>query len=308
MSSLRTSLLLYNLALPLGLLAMAPGAWKKMRARGADPAHLRQRLGVYPTNVRTRIASVTTHSERLWMHAVSVGEVNVGLKLLQLWLQQHPHGAAILSVTTPTAHDIATRFAERHPQRLAVIYSPFDAPPIVRRVLDDTRPTHIVLVEAEIWPNFVTEAHRRRIPITLVNARLSDRSARRFAKAARLIRPIFSQLSQVLVQEPEDAARWHPLGVPPDRVHTCGSIKFDPEGAAPDPEKIAQLGTLLQNTGITPEQPRLLAASTHAGEELALARLLAQLKTQPRWKDLRLLLVPRHVERTPALLDELAPL
>ncbi len=163
----------------------------------------------------------------------------------------------------------------------------------MRRAFAVIRPTRIVLVEAEVWPNLTAIAHRRRIPLALVNARLSPRSEGRFRKFNLFVRPYFEKLDLICVQEPEDVARWQSLGAKTDRIHPVGSIKYDPAHVASQP---GAPRAALQASGIDPGRPILLAGSTHPGEEEILARIFLELRRE--FPDLFLIIAPRHVERT----------
>ncbi|WP_395746168.1 3-deoxy-D-manno-octulosonic acid transferase [Prosthecobacter sp.] len=294
MVSKALSLTLYNLLLPLGLVFMLPGAIIKMRRRNGRWQDLAQRIGFFPCELQSKINALPQR-ERLWVHAVSVGEVGVAKKLIARLLKTHADLGIVLSTTTPTGHALAAELAAQHPGRVVAIYSPVDLPGVGRLMLERIQPTQLVLVEAEVWPNLTAAATRLGIPVSLVNARLSPRSARRYQKFRTLIGPIFGMLKQVLVQEPDDVTRWQGFGVEPDRIHFTGSIKYDPEGATVPAAKIDELRSVLTQTGIAPPQPTLLAASTHAGEEIELARVFLRLRETVR--DLALLIVPRHVER-----------
>lgn len=300
------SLCLYNLLLPAGVLAMLPGAIRKMRQRGGHWRDLVQRLGFFSQEQRQALATLPAGKDRLWIHAVSVGEVGIATKLIALMRSEHPHTGVVLTTTTPTGHALAAEFAARHPGRVVVLYSPLDLPGVGARFLEELAPSQLVLVEAEVWPNLVASAVRRHIPVSLVNARLSPRSERRYHQFGFIIRPVFAMLHQVLVQEPEDVQRWTRLGLTADRVHHTGSIKFDPQGAAPDPAQVKALRAVLDQAGIQPRQPILLLASTHPGEEVLLAEMTQRLRQ--KHPSLALLIVPRHVERTAALLEELGSL
>lgn len=301
------NLLLYNLLLPFALLAMLPPALRKMTRRGGSWRDLRQRLALFDAPERAALAAVTRHERRYWFHAVSVGETGVALKLLAPLLARDPHTAAVLTVTTPTGHQLARAFADHHAGRVALLYSPVDFPWAVRSMLEEIAPRRLVLVEAEVWPNLVSTAHRLGIPVTLANTRLSARSERRFRRFAWFTRPLFAKLDQVLVQEEADVTRWVELGTNPRGVHLTGSVKFDPQNAVIPIETLDHFTTLLSRLGIDPgRQQILLAASTHPGEERALAAVhRALLQTHP---DLALLLVPRHVERAAGIARELASL
>lgn len=294
MASKALSLTLYNLFLPIGLVFMLPGAIIKMRRRNGRWRDLAQRIGCFDETT-TKAINALPQRERLWVHAVSVGEVNVAKKLIACLLKTRPDLGIVLSTTTPTGHAIAAELATQHAGRLVAIFSPVDLPGVGRLMLERIQPTQLVLVEAEVWPNLTNAAERLGIPVSLVNARLSPRSERRYRIFRPLIEPVFRMLRQVLVQEEGDITRWEGLGVDRERIHLTGSIKYDPEGAVVPAAKIDELRTVLTQTGISPQQPTLLAASTHAGEELEFARVFQCLREKVR--DLALLIVPRHVER-----------
>lgn len=294
MASKALSLILYNLALPFGLVCMLPGAFIKMRRRNGRWRDLAQRVGCFDEDTKAAIAALPQR-ERFWVHAVSVGEVGVAKKLITRLLREHADLGIVLSTTTPTGHALAAELAAQHAGRLVAIYSPVDLPGIGRLLLELIQPTQLVLVEAEVWPNLTAAASRLGIPVSLVNARLSPRSERRYRKFRRFVGPIFRMLQQVLVQEEGDIARWRGFGVDAARIHLTGSIKYDPEGAVVPAAKVDALQTVLTQTGIAPQQPVLLVASTHAGEEIEFARVFLRLREKIR--DLALLIVPRHVER-----------
>ncbi len=294
MSSKALSLTLYNLALPLGLVLMLPRALIKMRRRNGRWQDLAQRFGFFPAETQAAIHALPQR-ERFWVHAVSVGEVGVAKKLIARLLKTQGDLGIVLSTTTPTGYALAEELAAQNAGRVVAIYSPIDLPGVGRLMLERIQPTQLVLVEAEVWPNLTASASRLGIPISLVNARLSPRSERRYRKFRNFIGPIFRMLHQVLVQEADDVARWQGFGVDAERIHFTGSIKYDPEGAVVAAAKIDELRSVLTQTGIAPAQPTLLAASTHAGEEIELARVFLRLREQVR--DLALLIVPRHVER-----------
>jgi 3-deoxy-D-manno-octulosonic-acid transferase len=154
------------------------------------------------------------------------------------------------------------------------------------------RPAKIVLVEAEVWPNLVAEAHARKIPIALVNARLSPRSEKRFRRFQRFVAPTFRLLDLVCVPEAEDVARWRALGVEQSRIRNVGSIKYDPENVTVDstaPEKV------LRALKIENRNPVILGGSTHRGEEEILAQMFLELRAG--FPSLLLIVAPRHVER-----------
>ena len=304
MPSLQLSLALYNVLLPLGLVCMAPGALIKMRRRGGDWRDFGQRLGRW-NEERTRALAALPKPGLIWMHAVSVGEIGVARKLIGERLKQQPGRAIVLTTTTPTGHRIALEIEQAFPQRVVALYSPLDLPFIARRVLAAWQPAQIVLVEAEVWPNMLHQATRRGIPVTLVNARLSHRSEKRYRQFKSVIAPVFGMLSRVCVQEPEDVLRWEGLGVEASCITLTGSIKYDPQGSAADSAQVQSFNEILSRIGLA-GRPLLLAASTHAGEELALAKVFQAL--QSSYPGLGLLVAPRHYERGSEVMAELQAL
>jgi 3-deoxy-D-manno-octulosonic-acid transferase len=297
-SSLKPSLLLYRCALPLVTLLLAPGFLSRMRRRGGYRENFGQRFGRFSEAVQTRAAL----ARWTWIHSISVGETLVALKLAKALRAAQPDIHIALSVTTSTGFALAQ---DAQSDWLLPLYNPWDTRGIVRRTLDLLRPERLILIEGEVWPNLLTECHQRGIPIVLANARLSPRSARRFARFQFWTAPLFNLLEWIAVSDSEDIPRWVSIGVEPSKLHLTGSIKFDQAVTTHSPQTRNLQGILLR-AGLPPNAPLLVAGSTHAGEEILLARLLSEWrKTQP---DLRLVLVPRHVERTDAILQELAPL
>jgi 3-deoxy-D-manno-octulosonic-acid transferase len=180
---------------------------------------------------------------------------------------------------------------------MEVMYTPLDFWPVMRRAFAVIQPERILLVEAEVWPNFVAEACSRKIPVALVNARLSPRSERRFRRFRTFVAPLFQLLDLVCVPEPADVDRWASVGVPRARIRHTGSIKYDPAEAEVVELNVA--GALVPRW-IHPQFNNanrlvLFGGSTHSGEEEILARIFLQLRQTIG--GLLLFLAPRHVER-----------
>src|SRR5215471_14487616 len=213
---------LYNLFWPLGLLIFLPGYIAKMIRRGGYREKFGQRLGIYDDAVRNRFST----RRSTWLHAVSVGEVNIAFKLANALRVFEPDLHCVLTTTTTTGFALARKTA---PAWIEVMYTPLDYWPIMCRAFSVIRPARIVLVEAEVWPNLAAAAHVRRIPLALVNARLSPRSERRYQRFRFFVAPTFRLLDLVCVPERRDVGRWTALGVPGNRMHVTGSIKFDPD-------------------------------------------------------------------------------
>jgi 3-deoxy-D-manno-octulosonic-acid transferase len=277
--------IIYNFLWPLGLLFFLPGYLLKMFRRGGYREKFGQRLGIYGADVRTRLARQTS----TWLHAVSVGEVAVALKLASALRALQPDLHCVLTTTTTTGFALANKNASPW---IEVMYTPLDFWPIIRHAFAVIRPARILLIEAEVWPNLVAEAHARRIPIALVNARLSPRSENRFRLFRLLVAPTFRLLDLVCVQEPEDVDRWHRVGIERYRIRHTGSIKYDPAGFY---ERIHAQTIGVSDLDAFAERPVLFGGSTHRGEEEILAK--AFLKLRQSFSLLCLFIAPRHVER-----------
>ncbi|PYK11547.1 MAG: hypothetical protein DME65_06960 [Verrucomicrobia bacterium] len=290
--------LIYNLFWPVGLLFFLPGYLAKMIRRGGYGEKFGQRFGLYDSQVRVRLSK----QRSTWLHAVSVGEVNVALKLAKALQALEPDLHCVLTTTTTTGFALANKNA---PAWIEVMYTPLDYWPIMRRAFAVIKPTRVVLVEAEVWPNLVAVAHQTRIPVTLANARLSPRSERRFRRFRLFVAPTFRLLDVVCAQELDDVDRWVAIGVARDRVRVVGSIKYDPNGRdeAAEPEEDAQI-TSVSDSDL--RHPVLFGGSTHRGEEEILAKVFLRLRQQ--FASLRLFIAPRHVERVREIRAELAAL
>jgi 3-deoxy-D-manno-octulosonic-acid transferase len=277
--------LFYNLLYPLGLLLFLPGQIAKLFRRGNYRHKFGQRLGIYARDVQARLAS----HRCTWIHAVSVGEVAIALKLSAKLKELDPKFFCVLTTTTTTGFAFATQEAD---EGMEVLYSPLDFWPVMRRAYAVIRPIRVVLVEAEVWPNLAAEARRRGLAVALVNARLSQRSELRFRRFLFLVAPTFRCLDLVCVQEPEDIERWIALGVPRERIHHLGSIKYDPAETKVSPDLPLQV---LRTCGINGDRSILFGGSTHAGEEAILGEIFQRLRAD--FPALTLIIAPRHVER-----------
>ena len=284
----------YNLLFPIVLLVLLPGFLLRMTRRGNYRHKFGQRFGIYSAGVREKLAGMN----RVWVHAVSVGEVNIALKLIQSLREEDPGLAFVLSTTTSTGFKLAV---SRKSAWLEPIYSPLDFYPIVRRVVRLIRPRCLILVEAEVWPNLVWEVRQIGAKTALVNARLSPRSEKRYRLARWITAPIFNQLDLLCLQEPRDADRWKSLGLDPSKLVLTGSVKFDDSATAPRPAR--DFRPVLEGIGIPKGAPVLLGGSTFEGEEVILAEVYKELRRSH--PDLFLILVPRHHERADAVARQL---
>ena len=278
---------LYNILFTVCFALSSPYYFVRMRRRGNWQKGFAERFGRYDTKLKQAI----TNRDVLWMHAVSVGEVNVCTQLIRALEPRLPNLKIVVSTTTTTGMGELHR---KLPNHIGKIYYPIDHRKFVARALGTIRPEAIVLVEAEIWPNFLWRARDLGMPVFLVNARLSDRSYRGYKRFGFLFRRLFAGLAGVGAQNEADAAKLRQLGCRPEAIRTVGSLKFD--AAKLDERRPLDVPALLRQAGVKPGAPLIVGGSTHAGEEAILAEQLLRLRA--RFPDLFLVLVPRHFERS----------
>lgn len=228
----------------------------------------------------------------LWFHAVSVGETRAAQPLLHALLARYPEHHLLLTCTTPTGRATALELFGQEP-RLHLAYAPYDLPDACHRLLRRLRPHHpaaLLLMETEVWPNQLAAARAHGLPVLLVNARLSARSAAGYQRLAALTRPAFAALTAVAAQSPADAERLAACGSPPAQL--CGNLKFD---VTPPPERLALGADWRRHINTPTPRPVWLAASSREGEEELILAAFAQLRQQ--LPHALLLLVPRHPQR-----------
>lgn len=278
-------LLLYNLLLPVFLIISIPGYLIKMKKRGGFGTGLSERFGIYGKPAKDEPKG------GLYVHAVSVGEVFIALKFIREWCKTHSE-PVILATSTATGHQVARDAAL---PKVRPLYSPLDVPGLSGRCLKRFEPKAVVLIEAELWPNFAEACHRRRIPMVMLNARLSPRSEGRYARVRGITRLLFERLTALGAQNENDKGRFARIGVNPDIITAPGSIKFDVMGDAPQSLR-EDFRTILDT--LRGNRKVVLAASTHAGEEALIATAIREAGAFP-------LIVPRHAERRPQVVADL---
>ncbi|MCA9098165.1 MAG: 3-deoxy-D-manno-octulosonic acid transferase [Planctomycetaceae bacterium] len=274
--------LILNLVYLLALLLAGPWIFLSRLRRRKSLGNLRQKLfGELPISTDKRQA--------IWLHAVSVGEVLQLQSIVKRLTEQHPDYRLVITTTTTTGYGVA---AEKYGSQHEVCYFPFDFTWSVRRALRRIRPALVVLVELELWPNFIRETHRAGIPTCLINGRVTERSWKRYHLIRPLIGSLLKKLSSIQVQDGIYAERLINLGAPVERVEVTGSIKFDGIRCDRDAASVKEIRA---GFGIDSEDLVLIAGSTQAPEEELALDCYEQLKKDyPR---LRLMLVPRHAER-----------
>lgn len=231
------------------------------------------------------------------VHSVSMGETLAAIPLIRLIMQSHPELSITVTTTSPTGSaEVRKAFGDS----VQHCYLPFDLPWCVRRFLCQVSPKWCVIMETELWPNLVALAAKRGVRLMLANARLSAKSAAQYAKRSKLSRPMLQRLDVIAVQTQVEAQRFIELGVSPDRVTVCGSLKFD---LSITPERLANAKLLRQTWG-RETSPIWVAGSVHPGEFDAMLTAHRQLLAQ--WPDALLIIAPRHPEQFSAVAEFVA--
>ena len=283
--------LLLNIAYVLLLLLISPWVLYRMVFQGRYRAGWKARLGYVPVR----------HDRRgcIWIHAVSVGEINAIDTLVRQLEQTLPHFEIVISSTTDTGFAQACkRYGPGH----RVFFFPFDFSGAVCRAFDRLRPELVILMELEVWHNFLALAQKRAIPVMVANGRISTaKGFARYRRIAPLVRPMFRRLSRVLVQDQTYAGRFEYLGVPADRIEVVGSLKYDTANCGDDVSGADELG---QQVGLEGGERLWVAGSTGPGEEELVLEAFGELGREKGLGALRLAIIPRKPER----FDEVARL
>ena len=282
----------YRILTAAGMFLLAPYFALRGWRAGEPTRALRERLGSLPPEIAARAATAATatptNNGPIWIHAVSVGEVLAAQPLIDGLKRRSPASTIFVSTTTETGQRLAR---ERLQTADGIFYFPLDWVVPVRRALRAIRPSLVIVMETEIWPNFLRETRRANIPVVFANARISEKSFARFKQWEFLIGPFFQRTMQdaefFLAQSPEDFTRLQAMGAAPDRISVTGNLKYD---AAPP--AISRFGSWLEQQIRQQERwPVLVAGSVVAGEEEAV--LAAYDLVQRQWRRTLLILAPR---------------
>ncbi|HZP02065.1 MAG TPA: 3-deoxy-D-manno-octulosonic acid transferase [Terriglobia bacterium] len=271
----------YSLLLCAGLVLAAPYYLWRMRRKKVLP-HWRERLGFLPPSMQQ------AEGGAIWVHAVSVGETLAVVGLVQELQRNYPSRKVFLSHVTAAGREAGEH---RLPHVAGRFYLPLDWVCAVRRALARIRPALLVIVETELWPNLLHTARTCGCRVVVVNARLSDRSFRRYCLVRPFMRRVLENVDRVCAQTSTDAERFRTIGAAPDRVTTTGNLKFD--SRPPKPGDFAR--RLRDAIGAVPRRPVLVAASTMPGEEPLV--LEAWDEVRRKFPQGLLVLAPRHPER-----------
>src|SRR6185369_10712584 len=222
--------------------------FRRMWRRGNWRPGFNERFSNYSSNLKQAL----TNRQVIWLHAVSVGEVNLCTQLIRAMELRMPNIKMVVSTTTTTG---MAELKRRLPTHVSKIYYPIDRRKWVRRAFAIINPEAVVLVEAEIWPNFLWRARDLKIPVFLANARLSDRSFRGYKRFGFLFRSLFESFAGVGAQNEMDAARLREIGCRPEAVHVVGNLKFD--AAKLDERRVLDVRGMFRQLGIPPDAPIL---------------------------------------------------
>ncbi|MBU1128138.1 MAG: 3-deoxy-D-manno-octulosonic acid transferase [Candidatus Omnitrophica bacterium] len=244
-----------------------------------------QRFGCLPD-------SVTSISKPVWIHAVSVGEARLAVKLASGIKKRFPDHQIVISTTTETGMSVARSAVGDAVD--AVFYSPLDVSGIVSGVVRRVNPVLYVMVETELWPNLLGALHEKKVPMIVINGRISDRSFRNYKRIGLVMRRVLKQVDLYCVQSEKDARRITELGAEPRSVCVTGSMKFDGEESAG-----IDIAQLKKDMGFGAMDRVIVAGSTHFPEEQEIIDVYQKLKKKHH--DLKLVLAPRHVERVDAI-------
>ena len=273
---------IYNLLFPLAFIFFVPGMIVKLIRRPGYKKTFMERFAVFSAERKKRLAE---YRGAVWVHAVSVGETVIAAAMIEKWQKVNPERKFVLSTTTTTGQELARK---KVPSGVEVIYCPIDFIFFVIKVLRMIKPSMLVIFETEIWPNMIAESKKSGAKLALVNARMSDHSARGYYRWRHFFRPTLEKFDLIGVQTMQDKERFAAVA-PNAKIEVMHNMKFDQE--VPAGFKSVDLDAYF---GIGEHQV-LLAASTHPGEEKLIAEVFSQIKND--FPGLRLVIVPRHAER-----------
>ena len=242
--------LIYSLLLTIGFLVLLPRFAIDALGTRKYVTGLRQRLGNIPI--------LAGPGQVIWLHCVSVGETEAARPLVRALRERFPSHRLVVSTTTVTGQQVATRaFAQ---DAAAIFYFPIDWAWTVRRVLRALRPSALLIMETELWPNLLQECRRGSIPVALINGRISEKSYRRYQQIRAFMQPVLSDLSVAFMQSDDAAARISALGLSDDRITILGNLKFDSSAS----KKLDLTAEIQKRFALNMGEPLIVAASTHS--------------------------------------------
>jgi len=283
--------ILYNIILFAAALILAPYFLLKIFFTGKYRNSFRQKLG----GKQEAVLAGLKNKPRIWIHAVSVGEVTAAAPIVASLKKKRPDVEVIFSTSTETGQEMAKKFIKG---ASAFIYFPLDIWSVVTRMIKMADPDIFVLVETELWPNFLNVCRNRRIKTLMVNGRISPRSCRRYRLTKLLWKGVLKDLDFAGMISKIDAARLEDIGMDPAKIKVLGNAKYDGLASLVSP---ALQQEIARRCNVRADERFLVAGSTHPGEEKIIINVYRELLK--RYSDLKLILVPRHIERTGEVLD-----
>jgi len=277
----------YSLLLTLAFIALLPYFAYQALVNRKYLRNFRERMGLVPDSLKA------DSRPTIWLHAVSVGETLAALSLLKSLHARFPDHRLIVSTTTATGQAVARA---RMTEAAGFCYLPFDWRFCARRVLTAIKPRVVILMESELWLNFLGECHDRQISVLVANGRISDRSFARSQKFGFFVRRLYGLVTRFAMQSEADAARAIKLGAPAERLSVSGNIKYD-IGATIESPQIAGTAQDLDEIFELSSRPLIVAGSTSEGEEEIILNAFEQLRRIAGLEQTRLLIAPRHPER-----------
>ena len=250
---------------------------------------VKQSAGVMPTPTLEKIA----YHRAIWVHAASVGEVVAASPIVRELKKCYPEQMVVVSVVTATGHKMAQSII---PEADGHIFFPVDIPVITNRIVKIVDPEIIILIETELWPNFLRIAWKKKIPVMMMNGRISDRSMRRYSLVKHYTKKMLNQIRVLCMQSSFDVEHIIAMGADPARVIITGNTKYDQTYATVSPEECAALKKEFHFEG---RGPVIVCGSTHSGEEEILMRTFARIKKE--YPDLCVILTPREITRAPSV-------
>lgn len=285
---------LYNIALFIAASLAVPYYLLKMVLTGKYRRSLGAKFGMMGEELFLTMEG----APRIWIHAVSVGEVTAAAPVVAALRAELPGACIVLSTSTETGQDMARSLVT---EATAIIYYPLDIPFVVRKVIKRVNPDVFVMTETELWPNFLHACKERNIKVIMVNGRISPRSFRRYRLSRFFWKRVLSFVDRVGVISEVDGERILSLGLSPERMEVMGNAKYDGLAAKVSPALEEEIAMRLS---ITPEEHVFVAGSTHEGEESVVLDVYRRLL--PDYPAMKLILIPRHVERGAAVREIVA--
>jgi len=278
--------ILYDLAFILFAVFYIPAFLLKRRKREG----MALRLGIYPEELRKKL----TERKNIWVHAVSVGEVMAISPLLDRLRQSYPDLRLVITTVTETGNLLAKKIAKKDE---ILLFLPFDITFSVKRAVSYISPVMLIIAETELWPNLISVNSDKNIPVVLVNGRISDESFGRYNIIRFMLKPVLSKIRLLCMQTDTEKERIVSLGADPLRMKVTGNMKFDSSMPQTLADGNATILASILNLG--EGHQLLVAGSTHPGEEEIIISAYSGIRK--RFSGLKLLIAPRHIERTPEI-------